>query len=210
MSSQSTRLPLTRDRVLRAAVDIADRDGLNALTMRRLGNDLGVEAMSLYKHVANKAEILDGIVALIWAEILTPQPTDEWKEAMRRRASSARAVLLRHSWAVGLLESRATMSPTVMAYTNAVLGNLRAAGFSIADAAHAFWTVDSYVYGHVVQEANARQSASLPPAEPADHYPYLSEVAQHSMESGFTFDQEFEYGLELILSALETAKGSGR
>ena len=177
--------------------------------MRRLGNELGVEAMSLYKHVTNKADILDGIVELIWGEIVTPQPTDDWRDAMRQRAISARAVLLRHSWAVGLLESRTSMGPRVMAYADAVLGNLRTASFSIEDAAHAFWTVDSFVYGHVIQEASARPGASQPPVEPADQYRYLTEVAQHSLESGFSFDREFEYGLELILGALESAHGSG-
>ena len=148
----SPRPPLTTDRVLRAAVDLADREGLGALTMRRLGAELGVEAMSLYKHVANKEAILDGVVELIVGQIEIPSQETHWKEAMRRRAVSARGVLAAHSWAIGLLETRGSMGPATMRYLDAILGNLRSAGFSIQDAVHAFWLLDSYVYGHVIQE----------------------------------------------------------
>ncbi|MDH4346421.1 MAG: TetR family transcriptional regulator, partial [Thermoleophilia bacterium] len=115
-TGNSPRRPLTKERVLRAAVELADRDGLGALTMRRLGSELGVEAMSLYKHVANKEEILDGIVELVVGEIEIPSEGADWKEAMRRRAISAREVLNRHSWAIGLLEARGSMGPTALRY----------------------------------------------------------------------------------------------
>ncbi len=150
----SLRPPLTPARVLQAAVDLADREGLGALTMRRLGAELGVEAMSLYKHVANKEAILDGIVELVVGEIEVPTDGADWKQAMRRRAVSARQVLSRHSWAIGLLEARGSTGPNALHYVDAILGNLRTAGFSITLAAHAFWLLDSYVYGHVIQETS--------------------------------------------------------
>ena len=210
--SRSARTPLTRERVLQAAIDLADRYGLDALTMRRLGADLGVEAMSLYKHVANKDEILDGIVELVVGEIEVPEEESDWKEGMRRRAMSARDVLGRHSWALGLFESRGAMGPALMRYVNAVLGNLRAAGFSIENAVHAFWMLDCYVYGQVLQEANlpfgsAAESAASEEPVPRDmtssEYPHLIEVAEHALRFDYGVDSEFEFGLDLILDALE-------
>ena len=129
--------------------------------MRRLGAELGVEAMSLYKHVANKEAILDGVVELIVGQIEIPSQETPWKKAMRRRAVSARGVLAGHSWAIGLLETRGSMGPATMRYLNAILGNLRSAGFSIEDAVHAFWLLDSYVYGHVIQETTLVTGAHL-------------------------------------------------
>ncbi len=209
------RPPLTTDRVLAAAVDLADREGLGALTMRRLGAELGVEAMSLYKHVANKEAILDGVVELIVGQIEIPSQETHWKKAMRRRAVSARGVLAGHSWAIGLLETRGSMGPATMRYLNAILGNLRSAGFSIEDAVHAFWLLDSYVYGHVIQETTLSPVRTSPPgtestaavleqATTAD-YPYLVEVAGHALGSDYSVDREFQYGLDLILDALEQA-----
>jgi AcrR family transcriptional regulator len=203
---------LTKERVLEAAVELVDRDGLGALTMRRLGGELAVEAMSLYKHVANKDEILDGIIERVVAEIEIPADSGDWRAAMRRRAVSARDVLSRHSWAIGLLETRRTMSPAQMRYLDAILGILRSAGFSVEDAAHVFWLLDAYVYGHVVQETNLSRSASEDTAASAGSgpeqmvgsgYPHLAEVAAHALGSPFSFDGEFGYGLDLILSALE-------
>jgi AcrR family transcriptional regulator len=179
--------------------------------MRRLGGELGVEAMSLYKHVANKDEILDGIIEHVVAEIEIPAGAD-WRAAMRRRAASARDILSRHSWAIGLLESGRSMGPAQMRYLDAILGILRSAGFSVDDAAHAFWLLDSYVYGHVVQETNLSRSGSAETAASAGpglesdiggDYPHLAEVRERSLGSAFSFDGEFVYGLELILTALE-------
>jgi AcrR family transcriptional regulator len=212
----SPRPPLTRDRILHAALDLADRDGLGALTMRRLGAELGVEAMALYKHVANKEEILDGIVELVVARIEIPSEEADWKQAMRRRANSAREVLSRHSWAIGLLETRGAMGPTTMRYLNAILGNLRSAGFSVENAAHAFWLLDSYVYGHVIQETSVPLRTSGELSEPAaspleqdsmNEYPYLVEIGEHAMRSGYSVDREFEFGLELVLDALDEHRG---
>ena len=207
----SLRPPLTKERVLQAAVDLADREGLGALTMRRLGAELGVEAMSLYKHVANKEEILDRIVELVVGEIEIPSEGAAWKEAMRQRAISARAVLSRHSWAIGLLEARGATGHTAVRYLDAILGNLRSAGFSIENAAHAFWLLDSFVYGHVIQETSLpfgtseemiESTGSIREQITTDEYPHVAEIGEHALKSGFSVDREFEFGLELILDAL--------
>ena len=205
------RSPLTKDRVLQAAIDLVDREGLGALTMRRLGSELGFEAMSLYKHVANKDEILDGMVEIVVGQIEVPTPTAEWREAMRRRAASAREVLGKHSWAIGLLESRGSNGPATSRYLNAILGNLLSAGFSNEDAAHAFWLLDCYVYGQVIQETSMSLrasgegvgSAASALETPATDYPYLSAFYEHAMTVDYTFDGEFEFGLDLILDGLE-------
>ena len=210
--SHSTRPRLTKERVLQAAVGLADEHGLGVLTMRRLGAELGVEAMSLYKHVASKDEILEGMVELVVGEIEIPQEGSDWKEAMGRRAISAREVLGRHSWAIGLFESRGSMGPNLMRYVDAILGNLRSAGFSIQSAVHAFWLLDCYVYGHVVQEANLPFGTSaetvvsedrLPQPITPSEFPHLIEVGEHALRSDYSVDSEFEFGLDLILDALE-------
>lgn len=180
--------------------------------MRRLGSELGVEAMSLYKHVANKEEILDGIVELVIGEIEVPNEGAHWKEAMRSRAFSAREVLSRHSWAIGLLEARGSTGPAALRYSDAILGSLRSAGFSVENAAHAFWLLDSYVYGHVIQETSMPLSTSdettdstgsILEQDTIDEYPHLVEIGEHAQRSGFSFDSEFEFGLDLILEALD-------
>ncbi len=196
-------------------MDLADRDGVGALTMRALGAELGVEAMSLYKHVANKDEILDGVVEHIVGQIEIPTAEEPWKQAMRRRAESGRDVLRRHSWAIGLLEARGSMGPAVMRYVEAILGNLRSAGFSLDDAAHAFWLLDSYVYGHVIQETSiappstsddgALQEEPVAEQSALSEYPNLAELGRRARESGYSVDREFAYGLDLILDALERA-----
>ena len=180
--------------------------------MRRLGAELGVEAMSLYKHVASKEEILDGILELVVGEIEIPPVGAEWKEAMRRRAISAREVLSRHSWAIGLLEARDSKGPTALRYLDAILGNLRSAGFSIENAAHAFWLLDSFVYGHVIQETRLPINTSEKVSESTgsnveqitrDEYPHLVEIGEHALKSEYSVDTEFEFGLDLILDALD-------
>src|SRR5947207_1610054 len=144
---------LSRERVLRAAVRYADRSGIAALSMRKLGEALGVEAMSLYNHVANKAELLDGMVDLIFSEIELPMDGTDWRAAMRVRAVSARQALRRHRWAIGLMESRSSPGPATLRHHDRVLGILRGAGFPVAMAAHAFSVLDSYIYGFALQEA---------------------------------------------------------
>lgn len=178
--------------------------------MRRLGAELGVEAMSLYKHVAGKEQILDGIVELVLGEIEFPGEGADWKAAMRERAISAREVFTRHSWSIGLLETRGSTGPTALRYLEAVLGNLRSAGFSIENAAHAFWLLDSYVYGHVIQETGIRRgpterltTSATPVGLPTEEFPHLAETEEHALASGYSFDREFTFGLALILDAIE-------
>ena len=213
------RTPLSRDRVLAAAVALADQEGLDAVSMRKVGQQLGVEAMSLYNHVANKDDILDGIVDIVVGEIELPRDDDDWKTGMLRRARSHRDMFRRHPWALWLMESRTNPGPTSLGYYDAVIGCLRKAGFPIALAAHAFAVLDSFIYGFVVQEQ------SLPFDSPegleeladgifdestAEHFPHLTELAmKHTLQPGYSFANEFEYGLELVLEGLERRLGAG-
>jgi AcrR family transcriptional regulator len=207
---------LTRERILETAVELADRDGIAALTMRKLAQALGVEAMSLYNHVANKEDLLDGMVDVVFAEIgLSPTGTD-WKSAMRLRAISALAVLSRHPWAVGLLESRRRPGPVTLRHHDAVLGCLRGAGFSIAMAAHAYSVLDSYIFGFALEQRNVpvrtpEETAEvarniLLPLRPGD-YPYLTEmITGHALLPGYDYRDEFIFGLDLILDGLERVR----
>ncbi|MFO0572437.1 MAG: TetR/AcrR family transcriptional regulator [Polyangia bacterium] len=209
------RQPVSRERALALAVELADREGLAAVTMRRLAELLGVEAMSLYHHVKNKDTILDGMVDRVFAEIEVPSGGD-WRQAMRRRADSARAALLRHRWALGLMESRTTPGPQNLAHHDAVIGCLRAGGFSVPLTAHAYAVLDSYVYGFVHSELNLPFSTSeetqavasgifeqLPPGS----YPHLVELTvEHVLKPGYSYGNEFAFGLELILEGLEREK----
>jgi AcrR family transcriptional regulator len=208
------RAPLSRERVLRAALALADEGGHEALTMRNLGRQLGVEAMSLYNHVSSKEDILDGLVDLVFSEIDLPSPGDvDWKTAMRRRGISVRRALNRHRWAVGLMEGRLNPGPASLRNHDAVMGCLRAAGFPFRAAVHASSVLDAYIYGFALQEKNlpfdtpdqvsevmAIQSRNVP--DMAD-YPYLVEVATEMAQEGYDYATEFEFGLDLILDALE-------
>ena len=212
------RTPLTRERVLGAAIRLADESGLAALTMRKLGAALGVEAMSLYNHVANKEEILDGLVDLVTREIEVPLDEPDWREAMRRRADSVRAALARHPWATSLMESRANPGPATLRHHDAVIGVLRRAGFSIAMAAHAFSLIDSYLYGFALQESNlpfenteelANLADDILRQLPADEFPWLTEmITEHALQPGYDYGNEFAYGLELILDGLARVRKS--
>src|SRR5437870_4020556 len=148
------RIPLNRDRVLRAALALADEGGIESLTMRRLGQELGVEAMSLYNHVANKDDILDGVVDLVLSDIDVPPTGTDWKTAMRQRAISAHGVLLAHPWAALLIMSRFNIGPGMTRYLDATLGRLREGGFSIEGALDAWHTLDSHLYGFTLQQLN--------------------------------------------------------
>ncbi|MDF1838361.1 MAG: TetR/AcrR family transcriptional regulator C-terminal domain-containing protein, partial [Planctomycetota bacterium] len=178
---KKTRQPLSRERVMQAALALADEIGLEALSMRRLGQELGVQAMSLYKHVPNKDAILDGIVDLVAGEIQWPGPPGDWKAAMRARAQSAHAVLMRHPWATLLIVSRANVGPAMLAYVDRTLGCLVGAGFSYAMADHAWNTIDAHVYGFTLQRLNfpfepeeyAEVAAAYLPSIPEDVYPHL-------------------------------------
>lgn len=217
MRRPKKRLPVTRPRILDAALSLADAEGLAAITMRRLGEAMGVEAMSLYKHVAGKDDILDGLLERVLEAIELPQPGEEWHAAMRRRAHSARAVFSRHPWAVGLLESRArNSSPTRLAYFDSILGVLRAAGFSNQLAMRAFSTLDAYIRGYILQEHGLafRDDASLQEVgadllrQMADRYPHLTAVTQDVLASGYDHAEEFSFGLELLLDAIGRARNA--
>jgi AcrR family transcriptional regulator len=207
------RAPLSRDQVLRAAVALADEGGVGALSMRKLGQVLGVEAMSLYNHVAGKADLLDGMIDVVFSEIGLPPAVGGWKSAMRARALSARAVLGRHRWAIGLMESRKTPGSATLRHHDAVLGCLRGAGFSVELTAHAYSLLDSYIYGFALQEASlpfgtpeetAQVTKEIAGQMPADEYPHLAELATaHVLQPGYQYGSEFEIGLDLILDALE-------
>lgn len=214
MDRRRTRIPLTRPRILDAAMSLADAEGLGAITMRRLGEAMDVEAMSLYKHVADKDEILDGLLDRVLEAIDLPRPGEPWRDAMRRRADSARSVFSRHRWAVGLLESRAQNStPRRLAYFDSVLGVLRGAGFSNQLAMRAFSLLDAYIVGYIVQEHSLafRDDASLQAVgadllrQMADRYPNLAAVTQEVIASGYVHAEEFSFGLELLLDALNRA-----
>jgi AcrR family transcriptional regulator len=217
MSDRGTtrRGRLNRDRVLRAAVALADSGGIESLTMRKLGVELGVEAMSLYNHVANKGDLLDGMIDIVFAEIDLPTGEADWRTAMRRRAISAREALSRHPWAIGRMESRATPGPATLRHHDTVLGILRAAGFSVALAAHAYSTLDSYIYGFALQEPSlpfnaGEDTAKITRAIMArfsdGQYPHLAEIAvEHVLQPGYDYGNEFEFGLDLILDGLERA-----
>ncbi|MEO3977061.1 TetR/AcrR family transcriptional regulator [Streptomyces sp. CAU 1734] len=215
----SARAPLSREGVIRTAMAVADEKGTAALTMRAIAEPLGVQAMSLYHHVASREDILDGMVDAVFGEIELPPPGTDWRSAMRRRAVSARAVLRRHPWAVGLMDSRTRPGPATLRHHDAVIGALRAGGFSVAMTAHAFSLIDSYLYGFVIQEVSLPFSGSEDLAEvagaivremPADTYPHLTELAtEHALKPGYDYGDEFAFGLGLILGALHPDEAAG-
>ena len=186
-----SRVPLSRQRALQVAVALADTGGIGSLTMRKLAQELGIEAMSLYHHVSNKDDILNGMIDVVFSEIDLPPTGTDWKTAMRRRAHSARTVLARHAWAISLMESRSAPGPATLRHHDAVLGCLRQAGFSIKMTAHAYSVLDSYIYGF------AQQEMSLPLDTAED----TQEVADGIM--GRLSPDEYPHLIELILDGLE-------
>ncbi len=205
--------PLSRERVVQAALALADASGIESLTMRRLGEALSVEAMSLYKHVANKSDLLDGMTDAVFGEIALPEIGSEWRTAMRDRAISARAALNRHPWAIALVSSRTAPGPATLHHHDTVIGTLRAAGFSVELTAHAFSAIDSYVYGFALQEATlpfdtVEEAAEVGQAMfarmAAGQYPHLTEfTTTHVLQPGYDYGAEFAYGLDAILDGLE-------
>jgi AcrR family transcriptional regulator len=211
---------LSTERVLETAVALADRDGLESLTMRRLADELGAGAMSLYHYVPNKEQLLDGMIDIVFGEIEPPSLELPWRTAMRRRAVSTRAALNRHRWAVGLMEGRSNPGPAGIRIREAILGCLREAGFSIEMTIQAYSVQDAYIYGFALQERSlpfesAEESTEVAEAttrdvaDLAEHFPYLAEVvAGHVAKVGYDFTAAFEYGLDLILDGLEKRLGS--
>ncbi|MGH8908506.1 MAG: TetR/AcrR family transcriptional regulator [Egibacteraceae bacterium] len=206
-------VPLSRQRLLNGAIAVADAAGLGSLTMRSLAKELGVKPMSLYHHVANKEEILDGIIDVVFSEIELPSADADWRSAMRLRAISARSVLRRHPWATPLMESRMNPGPATLRHHDSVIGTLRRAGFSIQMAAHAFSLLDSYLYGFALQEAGlpfdspetvADAAEAILARFPSKEYPHLAELTtEHVLQPGYDYGKEFEFGLDLILDGLE-------
>ncbi len=215
MTQETRRAPLRREQVLHAAVALADERGSEGLTMRKLAKQLGVEAMSLYNHVASKDDLLDGMVDLVFGEVEVPAAGGDWKAELRKRAMSTRAALERHPWAIGEMEGRTNHGPANLRVHDAVLGCLRAAGFSVEMTVHAYSVQDAYIYGFALQQ---RDMASRTPQDFAAEagrqmrayataladFPNLVEVVGgHIAEAGYDYDAEFRFGLDLILDRLE-------
>jgi AcrR family transcriptional regulator len=211
-----SRSRLSRERVLRAAITHADAGGLEALTMRTLAEELGVAPMALYRHIANKDDLVDAMVDVVFSEIDLPASIAGWKTAMRQRAISAREVLSRHRWAIGLMESRTNPGPANLRHHDAVIGTLRAAGFSVEMTAHAYSLVDSYIYGFALTQMNLPFDTSAEVAGvaqnmlqpfPLNEYPNLVElITEHAMKPGYDYGDEFVYGLDVILDGVERAR----
>ncbi|MFC9970580.1 TetR/AcrR family transcriptional regulator [Spirillospora sp. NPDC127200] len=228
--TEQPRVPLSRRRVLRAAVALADREGLDALTMRRLAQEVGAEAMSLYHHVANKGAVLDGVVEVVLGEVMAavdgieaPPPEEDWRAALRARILAARQVLLRHRWAPQVLETRTTTSPAVIAYYDHVVALLRAGGFSFDLAHRALHVLGSRALGFTQelfrpdpgQTANAQAAAMM--EQMAEQFPNIVGMLADAVHDdpggtlGFCDDQfEFEFALDLILEGLERHRAAGR
>ncbi len=206
------RTPLSRDRIVEKAVAIADAGGFESLSMRKLAEELDTAPMSLYRHVSNKEDLLDGMIDVVFAEAEVSSGRSDWKEEMRARASATRSALGRHPWANGLMETRTKPGPANLSYHNAFMGCLREAGFPFRQAVHAYNAVQSYTYGFCLQEMELEfetpeESAELAAAELGGHgreYPYIAEVASEFAKSGgYDYDEEFEIALDLILEAIE-------
>ncbi|MFA6507442.1 MAG: TetR/AcrR family transcriptional regulator [Treponemataceae bacterium] len=219
MNVQDSRTPISKEQILHEAVHLADEKGIESLSMRALGKRLGVEAMSLYNHVAGKEEMLDGMVDLVVMEIDLPDEKEDWRKAMRKRALSARDAFARHPWVSVLIDSRLGGGPGRLRYFESVIGSLRRSGFSLQLSARAFSLIDSYIYGF------GRQSASLASTDantanaakdflstlPLNEYPYLREIASdHAAGPGYNEAEDFEFGLTLILDGLQRLLDSGQ
>jgi AcrR family transcriptional regulator len=210
---KAERPSLTRERILRAALSLADEGGAESLSMRQLGGRLGVEAMSLYNHVANKDDILDGILELVVAEIRLPTVGADWRSAMSERAASALSAFSRHPWAIVLMDSRVSSGPARLRYFDAMIGTLLGAGFSLELASRAFSVLDCYIYGFARQrlasiaadgeeQAKARAGA-LRESLPDGAYPNLARMSEWAMKNGYDEAADFDFGLSLILDGLE-------
>jgi AcrR family transcriptional regulator len=208
------RQPLDRDRVVSAAVALADEAGLSAVTMRALGQRLGVEAMSLYHHVSGKDELLAAMVEVVTGEVERPRPGRAWDRELRRTALSLHQVLLRHPWAGSILEGRASAGPVRLGYLEAVMATLRSAGFDIQQAYRASRLVDTYVYGSALLESSSEvegdavpDAASAALATLGPEYPHLRELAEHIARSRYSEQTEFTRGLDVLVGAIRSMHG---
>ena len=216
----AARAPLTRDRVVANALALADAEGLSALSMRALAARLGVEAMSLYHHVAGKEALLDAMVDAVFDEIHLPVVGGDWRAELRARSMSGREVMARHRWAIGLMDSRRTPGPATLRHHDAVIGCLRAAGFPLPLVATAAALLDAHLYGFMIQELSlpfddgedlAALGAEMLGPEVRAAYPHFTAFAEeHALQPGYAFGDEFAVGLDLVLDALEQRRGAGR
>lgn len=211
-ADKTSALPLSRDRILKTAIQFADNNGIEALSMRKLAQQLGVKAMSLYNHVANKDNLIDGMVDIVVGKIDVPELGSDWKQAMRQRAFSAHQVLLCHPWATMAIVSRVNVGPAMLRYIDATLGCLVEAGFSFEMADHVWNAIDSHIYGFTLQKLNfpfeeveyaevAKQYVSMLPAET---YPYLNKLTHHVIDGQHDGIHDFKFGLELLLNSLDS------
>jgi AcrR family transcriptional regulator len=204
-------MALSRMRILRSALDLADREGLEGLSMRKVAEGLGVQAMSLYNYVTNKDDLIDGMVELVVGEMAVPDGGKAWKGEMRRRAIVARSVLLRHPWAMIPLMSRVNVGPMVLRYIDATLGCLQAGGFSLYVADHAWNAMDSHIYGFTLQElkfpfeaVDYPEAARLGlPLVPVALYPNMHALTIEVIERRYDGLHDFEFGLDMVLDGLE-------
>lgn len=209
--STPARPPLSRERILEAALRLADEEGIEALSMRRLAQGLGVQAMSLYNHVSDKDDILDALVELVVGEIELPPLAQDWRASMRHRSTSAHEALLRHPWAALLIMSRVNAGPAMLRYVDATIGCLRRAGFSPVMADDAWNAIDNHVYGFTLQALNfpfdqseyAAAAAGFLPQLPVETYPHLHELAQLVISGEHDGVSDFRFGLDLILDGLD-------
>ncbi len=219
MAATSGSTPLNRERIVQAAVELADQVGAEALAIRKIADALGSKPMTLYSYIDGKDDILDGMVDQVFAEIALPDPDLPWQDAVRGRCVSARQVLGRHTWAVPLLESRRSPGHATLEHHDAMLGCLFRGGLPIGVVAHAYAVLDAFVYGFVIQEA------SLPAAEgeelqelvheiaaamPAEEFPHLARfTVEHVMSPGYSFGVSFDVGLDVLLDGIERLAADG-
>lgn len=214
---EQTKRALSRERILEQAIQLADASGIEGLSMRKLADALGVKAMSLYNHFANKDEIIDGLVEWVIAEIEVPQLTPaEWKTAMLVRANSVHKALLMHPWATQAIVSRINIGPNNLAYIDKTVGCLIKAGFSIEMADHIWNALDSHIYGFTLQELNfplqeneyAEAATGFIDMIPADKYPHMNALTTHVMQGKYNGIHDFEFGLMLLLNGLDQVQRS--
>ena len=208
----ANRAPVNQERTLGVALAVADSEGIEAVTMRRLARELGVEAASLYHHVRGKADILDGLVEAVAGRIELPDPSPNWRRDITRRARNTRATLREHPWAVSLMASRTRPGTATLRLLETGIRSFRQGGFSVVLAAHAISTVDSYVHGFVLQEVNlpfrdesqlAAMTGQIMQSFPTSEFPYLFELTlEHVLQPGYDYGQEFDSGLEVVLNGV--------
>lgn len=210
MTAREKAVPLSRERIVATAVALGDVGGFQSLSMRNIAEDLGAGTMALYRHVADKEDLLDDMVDVVFAEMYVPAIGGNWKRELRERGTSARAALQRHPWAIGLMETRMHPGPASATHHNATMGCLREAGFGFREAVHAYNLLDAYTYGFALQEQTvpfetpeeSGDMAATTVGERGDEFPYLAEVVRELGKRGYDYAEEFEFGLDFILEGL--------